>query len=96
MSMSPHFEVKANLYFRVHDSDWYGGEGSVGYAKQSYTLNPDAKLESFDEAMAESVKESFAKMLGVPTEKLEYVSAQEYEEATDDDDDSCEEDDCDE
>ena len=86
MGFSNRFEIKASLYFRVHDSEWYGGQGSVGYAKQSFTLTPEANLDSFSDDVADGLRADNAKMLGVPPEKLEYITADEYECETEEDD----------
>lgn len=51
MSFSSNFEVKATLYFRVHDAELYGGPGTVGFAKQSFELIPGAKLEDLNDMM---------------------------------------------
>ena len=83
--LSPHFEVKAALYFRVHDAEVYGGPGSVGYAKQTLQLLPDALLSSFDDQVAASMRFSMADMLKVAPEKLEFITAEEYERETEDD-----------
>ena len=55
MSFSSNFEVKATLYFRVHDAELYGGPGTVGFAKQSFELIPGAKLEDLNDIMAISM-----------------------------------------
>ena len=68
MSFSSNFEVKATLYFRVHDAELYGGPGTVGFAKQSFELIPGAKLENFNDIMAIDCKSSMAAMLNVPPE----------------------------
>ena len=52
MSFSSNFEVKATLYFRVHDAELYGGPGTVGFAKQSFELIQGAKLEDLNDIMA--------------------------------------------
>lgn len=85
MSFSSNFEVKATLYFRVHDAELYGGPGTVGFAKQSFKLIPGAKLEDFNDIMAIDCKSSMAAMLNVPPEKLE--TAEEYERESEDEDD---------
>lgn len=64
--LSPHFEVRATLYYRVHDAELYGGPGSTGLAKQAFELLPDAQLGNFDDAMAMSCRASMAQMLHVP------------------------------
>lgn len=87
MSFSSNFEVKATLYFRVHDAELYGGPGTVGFAKQSFELIPGAKLENFNDIMAIDCKSSMATMLNVPPEKLEFMTAEEYERESEDEDD---------
>lgn len=86
MSLSPHFEVKATLYYRVHDAELYGGPGSTGLAKQAFELLPDAQLGSFDDAMATSCRASMAQMLHVPPENLDFLTAEEYERESEEDD----------
>ena len=39
MSFSSNFEVKATLYFRVHDAELYGGPGTVGFASSPLSLS---------------------------------------------------------
>ena len=70
MSFSSNFEVKATLYFRVHDAELYGGPGTVGFAKQAIDC-----------------KSSMAAMLNVSPEKLEFMTAEEYEHESEDEDD---------
>ena len=86
MGFSNRFEVKISLYFRVHDSEIYGGPGSIGYAKQSFTLTPEANLDRFSDDVADGLKADNAKMLGVPPEKLDYITADEFERETEEDD----------
>ena len=87
MSFSSNFEVKATLYFRVHDAELYGGPGTVGFAKQSFELIPGAKLEDLNDSMAIDCKSIMAAMLNVPPEKLEFMTAEEYEHESEDEDD---------
>ncbi|MDY3691804.1 MAG: hypothetical protein SO072_07525 [Dysosmobacter sp.] len=87
MSLSTHFEVKVTLYYRVHDAEIYGGTGSVGFAKQSFKLLPDARLENFDDTMAMSCRASMAEMLHVPPEKLDFMTEEEYERESEDEED---------
>lgn len=92
MSLSPYFEVKATLYYRVHDAEMYGGLGTVGFAKQSFGLLPDAQLENFDDTMAMSCRASMAEMLLVPPEKLDFMTAEEYEHESEEEDEEYESD----
>ena len=87
MSFSSNFEVKATLYFRVHDAELYGGLGTIGFAKQSFELIPGAKLEDLNDIMAIDCKSSMAAMLNVSPEKLEFMTAEEYEHESEDEDD---------
>lgn len=87
MSFSSNFEVKATLYFRVHDAELYGGLGTIGFAKQSFELIPGAKLEDLNDIMAVGCKSSMAAMFNVPPEKLEFRTAEEYERESEDEDD---------
>ena len=91
MSLYTHFEVKATLYYRVHDAEMYGGLGTVGFAKQSFGLLPDAQLENFDDTMAMSCRASMAEMLNVPPEKLDFMTAEEYERESEEDEEDYDE-----
>lgn len=88
MSFSSHFEVKATLYFRVHDAELYGGPGTIGFAKQSFELTPDAQLENLSDIIAVDCKSSMAAMLNISPEKLEFMTAEEYERESEDEDDA--------
>lgn len=92
MSLSTHFEVKATLYYRIHDAEIYGGPGSIGLAKQSLGLLPDAQMENFDDTMAMSCRASMAEMLHVPPENLDFMTAEEYEREIEEEDEEDEED----
>lgn len=85
--LSPHFEVRATLYYRVHDAELYGGPGSTGLVKQAFELLPDAQLGNFDDAMATSCRASMAQMLHVPPENLDFLTAEEYERESEEEDD---------
>lgn len=86
----PHFEVKVSLYFRIHDSDLYGGPGSLGYASQSAYVNPAGatKLEDLTSDYADTVKSDMATCCGVSSDQVEYITREEYERETGDDDDA--------
>ncbi len=84
MIFSEKFEVTIALHYRVHGAEIYGGEGSVGYAEQKLTLTPDATPENICDAAAERLRSNMAEWLGVPAEKLEYITGEEYERETED------------
>ena len=79
-----HFDCSMSLFYKVHDSEIYGGTGSVGYAEQEFHGVLDA--EAFA-ATENGMRENIAKFLGVPPEKCVFISRTEYEEATKDEDD---------
>lgn len=85
MAVSPIFDVKISLYFKVLDSDMYGGPGSVGYAAQAF--DHVSALDKADDAMAERCRADMATMLGVCPENLEFIAYEEYKEATEEDPD---------
>lgn len=89
MNLSFNCEVKAplTLHFRVRDAKLYGGPGTVGFAKLSFKLIPGTQLENFDDIVAVDCKSSMAAMLNVPPEKLEFMTAEEYEHESEDEDD---------
>ena len=58
-----------------------------GFAKQSFELIPGAKLEDLNDIMAIDCKSSMAAMLNVSPEKLEFMTAEEYEHESEDEDD---------
>ena len=87
MFFSSIFEVKASLYFRVHDAELYCGLGTIGFSKQSFELIPGAKLEDLNDIMAVGCKSSMAAKFNVPPEKLEFMTAEEYERESEDEDD---------
>jgi hypothetical protein len=85
MEISNRFDVKLTLYYRVNGSELYGGEGSIGYAKQSFDHCYGPKAA--DDAAAEGFRKSMADMLGVPAENLEFISWSEYQAIMGDDED---------
>lgn len=75
------YDVHLNFYMRIHDSEMFGGEGSVGYSRQ--TLK---NCQNFDptkvEATAQYVIKSASGILGVSPDKIELITYQEYEDET--------------
>lgn len=75
--ISKYFDVKVTLYFRIHDSEMYGGVGSIGYAKQ--TFDHCKAAENCTNKAAEICRSDMAKTLGVASVKLDFLSFEEYE-----------------
>lgn len=85
MALSSLFDIKATLYFRVSDSEMYGGPGSVGYALQAFDHCTDP--ENFDSEIAETCRRDMARMLLVSPDKLAFMTFEEYQDATKDGED---------
>lgn len=85
-----HFDCSMSLFYKVHDAEIYGGTGSVGYAEQEFHGVFDADALA---ATENGMREDMAKFLGVPSEKVVFISRTEYEEATKDEDEDSDADD---
>lgn len=72
--------IKASLYFRISDSELYGGVGSTGYSEIS--LGCDYHKINISDDYIKSQIENIAKLTGVPVEKIEMISKDEYDEYT--------------
>lgn len=76
------------VFFEAKDSDFYGGEGSVGYTSakfESCELKKILEIFTSEEKTAEYLtgqREMVAKMLFVPVEKVRVISEKEYKENT--------------
>lgn len=86
----PHFEVKVSLYFRIHDSELYGGPGSVGFARQSMYMLPSgtANMGGLTDEYADKFRVELAEFVGVPSDKVQFITREEYERETGEDDDA--------
>lgn len=82
MSLAPEFDVKLTLYYEVHDCDWFGGPGSVGYSSQSFyhVGHPD----SADEAFIKVQITNTAAVLGISPDKIRIITYEQYVAATKD------------
>ena len=70
------YDAHVNFYMRIYDSYMYGGEGSVGYAMEVLK-----HFRNFDSSVIDKVAESINNMsnvLKVPSDKIEFISYQEY------------------
>lgn len=74
--------VTIGIYFEVHDSEVYGGNGTLGYAN----INSDSKVSDIAKAdiekYADSMRQSVADMCKVDKEKVIIISRRDYEKET--------------
>lgn len=72
--------ITLGLYFEIHDSNIYGGKGSVGYAN----TNVDLKISDLAKAdiakYVDSQRQGVAEMCKVDKEKVNIISRTNYEE----------------
>ena len=70
------------FYFEIKDADIYGGKGSTGYMSTSID-----GLHSIDDVTDKQIinyKICIAKTLGFDTEKMRFITKNEYEANTED------------
>lgn len=73
--------ITASLYFRISDSELYGGIGSVGYSE--ITLECDYHTINISDDYIKDQIENIAKLTEVPIEKIKVISKDEYDECVD-------------
>lgn len=90
MPLAPEFDIKLTLYYEVHNSEWFGGPGSVGYSSQSFdhVENPDHADTAFIKAQIAAT----ANILGVAPDDIKIITYEQYTAATEEDPDEDEED----
>lgn len=81
-------KIRISLYFEIEDSEMFGGEGSVGYARRNMDFTvTEKKPRIFKESAYDYVKKAIANMaksLGVSEECIRTINKEEYEENTED------------
>ena len=83
--MSDKIYLSASIYFKVLDSAFYGGKGSVGFAEASFgEINNSERLT---DDFAERQREIVAKTLRVQVENVQFITKAEYQMATEGDGD---------
>lgn len=83
--MSDKIYLSASIYFKVFDSSFYGGKGSVGFVEASF--HEIQKPEGLTNDFAERQREIVAKTLRVPVENVHFITKAEYQMATEEDGD---------
>lgn len=78
--------ITLEICFEVHDSNIYGGKGSVGYANTKLELKVSALAKAGQNYYVEMHRQDVADMCQVDKEKVIIISRTDYEEATEDED----------
>lgn len=76
--------ITLGLYFEIHDSEMYGGKGSVGYANTNVDLKASGLAKVNIDDYLEKQKQGIAEMCKVDKEKVIIISRADYEKETED------------
>lgn len=79
--------VTFGVYFEIKDSEFYGGEGTVGYANTLVDLKISSLASTDICNFVEQQRKGMADMCLVDVEKVKVISRKEYEEETEEEDD---------
>lgn len=85
--MSRFADVTVALYFEVHNSDMWGGKGSVGYTRLIYESCQEFDYRIINNDFLDRQINIIAKTADVERCNVHIISKQEYEENTEDDED---------
>ena len=85
--------VTLHFYFKIVDSDMFGGEGTIGYITASNGEALGSKKLPFDDMVSlegfNSMRDAYRKLIScqmeVPVEKIIPISRDEYKENTEED-----------
>lgn len=80
--MNELIDVTVNIYFKVHDSEIWGGQGSVGYTQLSYDQCRNIKFDRLNDTFLSSQIRIIADSTGVNENCVCVISKEEYEENT--------------
>lgn len=72
----PYLNVKVEVYFRVRNSETWGGIGSVGYGAMS--LDGVKNTATFSAEFIENWRQMLAKRFKVPLDNVEFITQEEY------------------
>lgn len=83
--MNPFCFVSITLHFEIRNSEMYGGIGSVGYSKVSFSEVEHP--EKADDSFVAAQRELTARMLKVPVDDVTVITKNAYDAATEEPDD---------
>lgn len=84
IKINPLINVEIYLYFEVHNSDLWGGKGSVGYAKVGYCECGRIDINELNSDFIERQIEIIANSTCVDKKDIRVISKQEYDEKSND------------
>lgn len=76
--------VEVTFHFEVSNSEWFGGEGSVGYISQKLGgVNVDKLRETLTEERIRETTQTTAGFMKVSIENIKLISKEEYDQEVD-------------
>lgn len=84
ISVDPLINVEVHIYFEVHNSDLWGGEGSVGYTEVSYRECRRININKLNSDFIETQIEMVANSTCVDKKYVRAITKQEYDEKSND------------
>lgn len=82
--MNPLIKVDASLYFKVSNSEAFGGKGSTGYG----TATTECEIIEVTDSFVPKMLEKAANKLNVRTKDVQLISKEEYDKAIAKDEDT--------
>lgn len=85
--VDPLINVEIHLYFEVHNSELWGGEGTVGYTEVSYRECRRIDVNGLNSDFVERQIEIAANSTCVDKNDVRAITKQEYDEKSNDEND---------
>lgn len=85
--VDPLINVEVHMYFEVHNSDLWGGKGSVGYMEIGYCECKNIIINELNSDFIEHQIEFAANSAGVDKKYVRPITKQEYDEKSNDEND---------
>ena len=87
ISVDPLINVEVHMYFEVHNSDLWGGKGSVGYMEIGYCECKNIIINELNSDFIERQIEFAANSASVNKKYVRPITKQEYDEKSNDEND---------
>lgn len=85
--VDPLINVEVHMYFEVHNSDLWGGKGSVGYMEIGYCECKNIIINELNSDFIERQIEFAANSASVNKKYVRPITKQEYDEKSNDEND---------
>lgn len=85
--VDPLINVEVHMYFEVHNSDLWGGKGSVGYMEIGYCECKNIIINELNSDFIERQIEIIANSTSVDKKYVRAITKQEYDEKSNDEND---------